>query len=180
MKLVAFLHQHFGTNKYLTIYSHELLGERSDEERADLYEQRMQLEKQIVACNYSTTKELQKDLKLIFCMADNDQSVIISPDGHLGKCEHYIDSEFYGHIDSENKDESILRKFKERPAETEACTICPCYPQCLVLKMCPNGCVCTPEKRQERIYNIKEAMKNEFQRYIEKNDKDLQVDDTEI
>lgn len=179
-QLVSLLHQRFGTNKYLSIYSHELFGERTVADTVTLFHQRMQLEQQIADHGYGRKRTLPKDIKLNYCMADNNQSVVIAPDGHLGKCEHYIDREFFGHLDSEEKDESIIRKFKERPAELEACATCPYYPQCFRLVMCENGCDCTPERQKENIYNIKEAMKNEFQRYIEKNDKDLQEDDTEI
>jgi radical SAM protein with 4Fe4S-binding SPASM domain len=138
-QLVSLLHQRFGDNKHLSIYSHELFGERTLENRAMLYEQRMQLEQQIVKWGYGQKRRLQKDIKLNHCMADRDQSVIISPGGYLGKCEHYIDSEFFGHVDTEERDEAILRKFKERPADIEACATCSYYPQCHRLTMCPNG-----------------------------------------
>jgi radical SAM protein with 4Fe4S-binding SPASM domain len=178
--LIPLLHERFGENKLLSIYSHELFGERTPEEDATLFEQRMRLEQQITDCGYKRRRELQRDIKLNHCMADNDQSMVVAPDGHLGKCEHYIDREFFGHIDSEEKDEAILRKFKERPAEIEACATCPYYPQCFRLMMCENGCFCTPERQKENIYNIKEAMKNEYQRYINNNNKNEQEDETEI
>lgn len=184
-QLIVFLHERYGENKNLAVYSHELFAERTPEDNAALYEQRMQLEQQMADCGYNHQRWLQKDLKLNCCMADNDQSVIISPDGHLGKCEHFIDSEFFGHIDSEERDEAILRKFKERPEDIEACNDCPCYPQCFRLKMCPNGCNCTPERQKEQIHNIKEAMKNEYQRWLNKNGNDNnneneEEDETEI
>lgn len=176
-ELVSFLRQRFGANKHLSIYSRELYGKRTSEESFALYEQRTKLEQQIADYGYRVKKQLLKDIKLNCCMADNDQSVVIVPDGHLGKCEHYIDHEFFGHIDSEEKDEAILRKFIECPAEIEACATCPYYPQCFRLTMCENGCFCTPERQKENIYNIKEAMKDEYLRYINKNE---QEDETEI
>ncbi len=165
LQLVPFLNERFGANKNLTIYSHELFGERTPEESAALYEQRMKLEALIAECGYKRRRELQKDIKLNHCMADNDNNVIISPAGFLGKCEHYIDREFFGHIDSEKKDVETLRKFKEHPEETEACTTCPYYPQCFRLVMCENEVICTPERQKEHIYNIKEAMKDEYEKW---------------
>ena len=169
-QLVALLHQRFGANKHLSIYSHELFGERSPEDSAMLYERRMQLEQQIVKWGYAQKRRLQRDIKLNSCMADNAQSVVVSPAGYLGKCEHYIDSEFFGHVDSEERDEATFRKFKERPADIEACATCPYYPQCHRLTMCPNGCACTPEMQKEHIHNTIEAMKNEYERWLNKND----------
>lgn len=176
-QLVALLHQRFGANKHLSVYSRELYGERSPADSAMLYEQRMQLEQQIEACGYGHKRRLQKDIKLNHCMADNDNSVVVSPAGYLGKCEHYIDREFFGHIDSEERDKAILSKFKERPADIEACKTCPYYPQCFRLTMCENGCDCTPERQKENIHNIKEAMKAEYQRWLNKKDNNNQNED---
>jgi radical SAM protein with 4Fe4S-binding SPASM domain len=179
-QLITLLHNRFGTNKFLSIYSCEIYGKRTPKDNAALYNQRMQLEQQIEMCNYKTTRKLPKDIKLNRCMADYDRSAVISPDGHLGKCEHYVDSEFFGHINSEDRDKEVLRRFKERRADIEACANCSYYPQCFWLLMCPNHDDCTPELQKEHIYNIKEAMKNEYQRYINNNNKNEQEDETEI
>ena len=164
-ELVELLYQRFGVNEHLSVYSHELYGERSPEDNAELFALRMQLKQQIIACGYDNKRRLQKDIKLNHCMADKDGSVVIAPDGHLGKCEHYIDSNFFGHIDSEERDEAVLRKFKERQADNEACATCPYYPQCILLTMCEIDIGCTPEYRQEHLHDIKESMKYEYERY---------------
>lgn len=161
-QLVSLLHQRFGANGHLSIYSHELLGERTPEHRAFIYDQRMQLDQQIKNCGYRKKQKLQKDIKLNYCMADNDQCVIVSPAGFLGKCEHFVDREFFGHIDSEENDESVIRNFKERPADVEACATCPSYPQCFRLLMCGHGFECTPEWQKMKIHNTKEAMKEYY------------------
>lgn len=161
-ELVSLLKLRFGVDDHLSVYSHKLYGYCSPRESATLFEQRLLLDNQIDICGFRHKRELIKDIKLNCCMADSDHSVVIAPDGHLGKCEHYIDREFFGHIDNEEKDVETLRKFKERPAEIEECATCPYYPQCFRLVMCDNGVDCTPEVRKEIIYNIKEAMKNEY------------------
>ena len=165
-ELVELLHQHFGTNEHLTVYSHELFGERAPEDNAELFAQRMQLEQQIAAYGYNPQQELQRDIKLNHCMADNDGSVVIAPDGHLGKCEHYIDSEFFGNLDSEERDKAILRKFKEHSADIEACSTCFYYPQCYRLVMCDDDSGCTLENRKEHQYETMKAMKYEYERYL--------------
>ena len=187
-ELVELLHQHFGTNEHLSVYSHELFGERAPEDNAELFAQRMLLEQQIAKCGYGGRKRLQKDIQLNHCMADdNGESVVIAPDGHLGKCEHYIDSDFFGHIDSEERDEAIIRKFKERRADSESCATCPFYPQCYRLVMCADDFGCTPESQQEHLHNTMASMKYEYERYLKKNDnvndnenKKEKEDETEI
>jgi radical SAM protein with 4Fe4S-binding SPASM domain len=167
-ELAELLHQHFGSNEHLSVYSHELFGERTPEDNATLFAQRMQLEQQIAKHGILRIKELPKDILLNQCMADNDQSVMIAPDGHLGKCEHFIDREFFGHIDSEERDMAIIRKFKERQADIEACTICPFYPLCNSLVMCPNHNICSPEIQQMTMHKTTEAMKYEYECYLNK------------
>ena len=166
-ELVELLHQRFGTNAHLYVSSFVLYGgERSPEDNATLSAQRMQLEQQIAQCGYRLRRRLQNDIKVNCCWADDDgESVLIVPDGHLGKCEHCIDREFFGHIDSEERDEAIIRKFKERRAEIEACATCFYYPQCIRLVMCEKY-FCSPEYQQEHLHETMEAMKYEYERYL--------------
>ena len=172
-ELVQLLHQRFGTNEHLSIYSHELFVERSPEDDAKIFAQQTQLAQQIAACGYKNHKRgLQKDINLNYCMADGDGSVVIAPDGHLGKCEHYIDSNFFGHIDSEEHDKAVLRKFKERRADIDACATCFYYPQCFRHAMCAKSIKCTPEKQQEHLYRTMTAMKDEYEIYLSKNEEE--------
>ena len=166
-ELVELLHQRFGTNANLYVCSFVLYGgERSPEDNATLFAQRMQLEQQIAQCGYRLRRRLQNDIKVNCCWADDDgESVLIVPDGHLGKCEHCINREFFGHIDSEERDEAIIRKFKERRAEIEACATCFYYPQCIRLVMCEKY-FCSPEYQQEHLHETMEAMKYEYERYL--------------
>ena len=166
-ELVELLHQRFGTNANLYVSSFVLYGgERSTEDNATLFAQRMQLEQQIAQCGYRFRRRLQNDIKVNCCWADdNGESVIIVPDGHLGKCEHCIDREFFGHIDSEERDEAIIRKFKEHRADIEVCATCFYYPQCIRLVMCEKY-FCSPEYQQEHLHETMEAMKYEYERYL--------------
>ena len=165
-ELVELLHQRFGANEHLSLYSHELFGERTPEDNALLFAQKMQLAQQIARCGYYHIRRLLKDVQQNQCMANNDGSVVIAPDGHLGKCEHFIDREFFGHIDREERDKAIIRKFKERRADSESCATCPFYPQCKRLEMCPTFVMCTPEMRQKGLYKMKESMKYEYECYL--------------
>ena len=179
-ELVLLLHQRFGSNEHLSIYSYHLFGERTPEEEAELFAQQTQLAQQIAACGYKRHKRgLQKDIKLNSCIADGSGSVVIVPDGHLSKCDNYLDSNFFGHIDSEEHDKAILRKFKERLADIDACATCFCYPQCIRLVMCADEFDCTPGKQQYLLSEMKDTMKYEYERYLRKNDKE-QDDETEI
>ena len=183
-ELVELLHQRFGANEHLSVYSHELFGERTPEDNALLFAQQMQLAQQMARCGYYHIRRLLKDVQQNQCMANNDGSVVIAPDGHLGKCEHFIDREFFGHIDREERDKAIIRKFKERRADSESCATCPFYPQCNRLEMCPTVVMCTPEMRQKGLYKMKESMKYEYECYLKNenvnDNENKQDDETEI
>ncbi|MBO5231197.1 MAG: radical SAM protein [Clostridia bacterium] len=77
------------------------------------------------------------------CMACSDNSVMIVPDGHLGKCEHFVDSDFYGSIYSDEIDIAKIQKYKERKIVSEKCEDCELRSLCIALKCCsgvPDHC----------------------------------------
>lgn len=77
------------------------------------------------------------------CMACSDNSVMIVPDGHLGKCEHFVDSDFYGSIYSDEIDYAKIQKYKERRNIASVCEDCEMRSMCMSLKCCtgvPNHC----------------------------------------
>lgn len=131
----------------------------------------MALEQHIENCGYQRKRELLRKIKLNLCNADNDQSILIDPAGNLGKCEHHFNRNFFGHIDREEQDDTLIRKFRERLPDTEACDTCPCYPQCIRLVLCEDN-ICTPEWRKEKIYFIQKAMQDEYLKFINTQDHD--------
>ena len=124
--------------------------------------------KKITDYGYRKERKLPRDIKFACCSADDDQSVLISPAGFLGKCSLYVDREFFGHIEQEERDEAIIQRFKEH-AETDECATCFHYPQCNRLAMCAYGASCSLEKRKDILYKTMEAMKNEYKAYLSSN-----------
>lgn len=177
--LVDELAEAYKGKKGLGVYSHvlfEFAGDsshiRSDQSRANLYARQEELTEKILQLGLSRTKKLERHLSINRCMADDDNSVLILPDGHLGKCEHYTDSEFIGHLDNTGLDKERIRSFKERFEDITACQTCPVYLQCLRLKKCQEAQECFPEQRQQKINNIVRAMCAEYEQYRRKKHKD--------
>lgn len=166
--LVRELHERFGENSFLTIYSHVLFDyiegntKRTQEERNVIYKQRMELEQLIKNYHYKTKPKLPTKFRVNHCMADNDRSVVITPNGYLGKCEHYIDSEFYGHINTEENNLAVINRFKERPKDEIICKDCVYYPQCNRLLICSEDNVCYEDIRRENIRKIEEGMLEQY------------------
>lgn len=70
------------------------------------------------------------------CMANSDKSVMIVPDGHLGKCEHFVDSDFFGSIYSDEYDIQKIIKYKEHIVIAPHCADCELRSLCMPLKCC--------------------------------------------
>lgn len=102
-------------------------------------------------------------------MADNDKAVVISPEGNLGKCEHFSESEFFGSVYCDNIDFQIIEKFKRRKEPDTNCMDCQLYPNCIRLEMCPD----IPRKCNEvnnRIYfqALQQRILNSYKDYSDR------------
>lgn len=177
MALATELHERYEGIDGISVYAHVLFEnegeERSEEDRKRLYEKLHQLEKVLAEYKFFQDKfcHLERQIKVNRCMSDNDATVLIAPDGSLGKCEHYADSNFFGHIDSEEQDKEIIKKFRKRLPMIEACKTCPVFPECIRLEMCAESHHCYPEEREQAIERIRRGMIAEYGRWKEKNKK---------
>ena len=148
----------FSCEEGLSVYSHALFdmeGTLPEEIAAA----RVRLEGRLREKGLVRLGKLPKELRLNRCMSDEPASVTILPDGHLGKCEHFSDSEWFGHIGTEEKDEAVLERFRAVREELAECADCPLYPDCIRLAVCDETAVCRPESRAERL----EGLRNNLQ-----------------
>ena len=113
----------------------------------------------------SRFRRLRRELPLSHCMADSGNSVVIVPDGHLGLCEHYTDSEFFGHIDSDERDQEMIASWRERCDPTAECGDCFYYPECTELKKCTGRMECSEHVRFALRRHTERAMQNEYHRW---------------
>ena len=102
------------------------------------------------------------------CMANNDASVMIVPDGHLGKCEHFVDSDFFGSIYSDEIDVQKISSYKEHVVVSPNCITCELRSTCLPLKCCtaiPKHC---DELEQQEMKNrLHTKMNNVYNKFLE-------------
>lgn len=175
LKLADELHIYFKELNNVGVYCHVLFEndnqERTFEERLFLYDKLKQLQSRLT--NYGMflgdKPKLLRQIKLNYCCSDSDDKVIIMPDGSLGKCEHFIDRDFFGHIDHEEQDKEILMKFRKRRSAIETCKTCQLFPECIRLEVCSELIHCYPEEREQAIERIKRGMVAEYERWKEKN-----------
>ena len=162
----------FGGQKHFCVYSHPLFEAGSDKgavshtdsQRLELFHARMRLQEKLREGKVAPEGNLPDKLKLNRCMADSDSHVLILPDGHLGKCEHYTDSHWFGHLDSTDRDETILDDFKRLREEIDACADCPLYPDCFRLASCEEAVHCYPEEREEKLLITRRDLSDFYQK----------------
>lgn len=172
LELVDDLAGHFTDKKGLTVYAHHLFD--GDKPMADIHsyeewEQRdiamVRLNEKITALGLAPRSGIRKTPKTNFCMADSGKAVTILPNGEIGLCEHYSETEFIGHIDREGFDQTVVNSWKERIPEIPECAECFYYPDCLQLKKCASGSVCFEHLRRERRRQIQREMMNEYEKW---------------
>jgi radical SAM protein with 4Fe4S-binding SPASM domain len=172
MELAEELHREFQETKGINVYAHALFEEvkgskamLDDQNRTFIYERMKEL--RALLDSYQMVKPVKLDRKVTtnVCQADNDHCAIIMPSGHIGKCEHYSEDHFIGHIDNEELDLEMITQFKERREEIEACTTCPTYPICNMLKLCATNTKCYSETRLEKLQKIRYGMLHAYQQH---------------
>lgn len=108
-------------------------------------------------------KRLHSGLLLHNCMADDMHSVTVLPDGRLGRCEHFGDSEEVGSIYG-GWDECKMNTWKERKQIEEECKDCVRYPICIRLKKCNSiSGVCNELSCAQKKYDLESRIMNTYE-----------------
>lgn len=176
-QLIVELHEEFKDYKNFSMYVWPIFdenNERTEEQKKILYESLTELESLIQECGYSLSHNIEYDIKGLHCMVDSGDGVIISPNGDLGVCEHFIDSDFFSHVDNPSeKDMEILKSWRNYSEYGELCNNCPIYPICLRMTRCPDENACDEHQKAYMIEHyrkcLKDAIKNKNNKYCEDN-----------
>ena len=178
MALADELDKEFPNKKGINVYSSPIFGEcvknaaiYSDESRHEIYEKRQLLQQKLRKSRLAKTERLKRWLQLNQCMADSSDSISILPNGQIGKCEHFLESNFVGHIDSPELDKEALDDFRRSFDELPECATCATYPECFRLDKCEPAHLCSQESRQENEEKIREQMVREYKHYLKAKEK---------
>lgn len=155
-QLVRELHEEFKDYTNFSMYVWPIFEEgftRTEEEKKRLFDSLIEIESLIQELGYVLSHGISFEIKGIHCMVDSGDGVIIGPNGDLGVCEHYIDRDFFSHIDDPSKkDMEILKSWRDYSEYTELCKDCPIYPACQRMKKCPDEMICD---KYQKDYMIK-------------------------
>ena len=170
------LHERFKDQKHLGAYLHLLFednnkrsGACDDDKRQVLIEKMRLIEDKLAEWGLFRRRNYGPIIKSGNCMADNDGSVVIQPDGYITKCEHYTDSQHVGHVSQDVFDAEKIAYFKEKGTMVkDFCRECAKYPDCQFLLSCPNFEECYPEMPQLYEHQLREEMKLMYKAHLEK------------
>ncbi len=126
----------------------------------------IRLSQEIDRHGFRKEKPLSRGLKTNNCMADSEDGITILPDGRLGKCEHFSETETVGSIYEVKMDKARIESWKERLDRIPECSECLHYPLCTELKKCSwNSEGCTNLKRLLKTEELKRRILRTYQIY---------------
>ena len=143
-KLADYLQERFGKYENFFYYVHLLFEdsskvqlERTDIERHMMIQKFFAFEDYIYKKqNHFPTRTVKKLIQYNQCMADDPTTTSVLPDGKLGKCEHYSDTDFWGSIYDDKIDYTVIEDFKRVKYLGKQCDECNLYPVCMQLIRC--------------------------------------------
>ena len=164
--LVDQLADQFGDKPGFAIHCRVLIENKGVEPMAYTEEQRVSLaDKAQAMWDYLDRKGLtwkrpfQHGVALYSCWADNVNAATITPEGRLGRCESHIDKGLWGSVFSDDRDEAVLRRWRERREPEELCRTCALYPRCVRLKECVTRTErCSPIERAEMGLRLRQGV----------------------
>ena len=119
----------------------------------------IEINEKLYAAGINNTRSLDTRLNSFRCMADNEGSAMLTPDGGIGKCEHFSESDYWRTLDNPEVNHKILDSWRERD-EFEECKSCPHFPMCIKLKKCPDTAnACTDFEREILDYHLEKRIK---------------------
>lgn len=181
------LHKEFNDPKGISVYLHALFEEvkgskaiHNEEKRKYVFDQINDIEKRLKDYGFTRSGRLNRQIKTNRCMADRDHSILIVPNGHIGKCEHYTDDHFVSHINHDEWDNNMLSCFRETQPEIEACATCFNYPNCVRLRLCNDNPNCYLEERNNKLHKLEKSIQNTYDNYLNKKEETAEEDEDEI
>ena len=175
------LQREFSDPKGISVYLHALFEEakgskaiHDEEKRKFVFEQINDIEARLKDYGFTRPRSLNRKVKTNRCMADSDHSALIVPDGHIGKCEHYSDDHFVGHIGNDGWDSQMIDNFRDTCDEIEACATCFDYPNCIWLKLCENSTNCYQEERDHDLNKLRQSMMRAYNKYKDQQEDEIQ------
>ncbi len=142
-ELCVYLSKKYAGNKSFSVYTaivqnHDKNGKPFlDFDKETITKKVINLNTMIYDLNIGYRDKLNDKIKQKFCIADDDNCLVIHPNGLIGKCEFFLEDKIVGNIYDAKIEQSkcdLWKKFKKTRLECEKCLH---YPICFELDECP-------------------------------------------
>ena len=167
-QLVDELYTIFGNNPNLNIYCWPIFEnsdyQRTDAQRAFVFKELEEIENIIKSYGYLIGTVPNNMIAHTQCMADNGKHITISPNGELGVCEHCVDYDFWGIINSEEKDIDIFKSWRQYEPVLDICKDCPIYGSCIRLSKCEEMSKCDPYYKEWKLRKARWGLQSFYKR----------------
>ena len=174
--LVHELGSKFKDYKEFTVYVWPIFEDedniRTDEQRQAVFDKIWEIEDVMEEYGWERGGNLGDHIRYHHCMVDGQYNVIISTQGDLGLCEHYVDSDFFGSIYNDEINWDVIKSWRDYSPKIEACHTCPRYPSCLRPVKCKDLKHCTPQFQQFEIRHDKQSMRKMYKDWL---DREIQI-----
>ena len=162
--LVYEIYTIFGNHPKLDLYCYPIFENefysRTEEERKNVFDKIDEIEEVMNDCNYFTGNGLSPRYRVGHCMVDNSESVIISPNGDIGLCEHCVDYDFIGHIKEPEKiNMDIVYSWRVYEEDLDICKDCAYYPSCVRASKCEEQSRCNEYYKNWHIKKLRQGMR---------------------
>ena len=147
---------------------------RDDENRQKVFDAIQEIESIMETYGWIRGGNLGPEIRSHHCMVDGGYNVIISTQGDLGLCEHFVDSDFFGSIYSDEINWDVIKSWREYSPKVEACHTCPRYPSCLRPVKCSDLKDCTPQFQQFELRHDRQSMRKTYNMWLERENQILQ------
>lgn len=173
-EIVKFFNDNFGDdikNGLLSVYTHEIFQIKEKESLNEIKEQLLLIKSEFPFLTVeSEKKSILTHSNLLYCMGDGGRSLVISPTGELGVCEHWQPNVVIGSIYSGITNVENVEKWQDKSGKNiEYCTSIKCkyLPMCKHLTICPNFRPCEDEYiYSQKIENLLQNMKFTYSEYL--------------
>lgn len=180
-ELVDEIHREFSNSKGISVYFHALfdytkgnIAIKDDEKRKYVFDIIKEIEARLIQYGFLKPRGLNRHIKTNKCMADNDSSIVIVPSGSIGKCEHFTEDHFIGHVDNTVLNSKVQIEFKVCRDEIEACATCFLYPNCIRLKICEDESNCYQEERDSHFQKLHQNILKSYYSFKDKEQDEIQ------
>lgn len=169
-KLIQQLSHEFGGNTYFSLYVHEIDNYYPQKEYEELINRTTDFTLKLMENHMRPADDLPS-IRLHSCMADSESSILINPDGQLGKCEHYAYEKLCGSIYDDHMGGQMIEEWKEA-IRFPQCGSCPLYASCIKLKWCNGGsCRCNDAMIKSKVTIVVHSMQRAYARWKKENER---------